>query len=57
MNRLRDCFATAEDLGRVINRSRPYVIDRLNFKKEFTENEKRLILAHLGEGYTSEIFE
>ena len=56
LNRLRDCFDTAEDICNIINRSRPYVLDRLNMKKEFTAREKNLILAHLGDGFTEDIF-
>ena len=56
LNRLRDCYPTAEALGRVINRSRDYVLDRLTRKREFTEREKQMILADLGEGYTEDIF-
>jgi hypothetical protein len=56
MNKLRDCFDKAEDIGRVINRSRPYVLDRLNFKKQFTDRDKALILTYLGDGYTEDIF-
>ena len=56
LNRLRDCYGSAEDLGRVINRSRDYVLDRLILKREFTDREKRMILADLGEGYTEDIF-
>ena len=57
MNKLRDCFDTAEDIGKIINRSRPYVLDRLNFKKQFTARDKELILAYLGESYTDDIFD
>ena len=56
MNQLRDRFETVEDLARVINRSRRYTIDRLNFKKTFTDIEKQLILSYLGEGTTDDIF-
>ena len=56
MNRLRDRFETVEDLARVINRSRRYTIDRLNFKKPFTDIEKQIILSYLGEGTTDDIF-
>lgn len=56
LNRLRDCYDTAEDLGKVINRSRDYVLKRLNLKAEFTEQEKQMILKDLGEGYTQEVF-
>lgn len=56
LNRLRDCYDTAEDLGKVINRSRDYVLKRLNLKAEFTEQEKLMILKDLGEGYTQEVF-
>jgi hypothetical protein len=56
MNKLRDRFETVEDLARVINRSRRYTIDRLNFKKPFTDIEKQLILSYLGEGTTDDIF-
>ena len=57
MNKLRDCFDKAEDIGKVINRSRPYVLDRLNFKKQFTVRDKELILAYLGDGFTEDIFD
>ena len=56
MNKLRDCFKTSEELCELINRSKPYVLDRLNLKKQFTAREKRIILNHLGEGYTDDIF-
>lgn len=56
LNRLRECYPTAEALGMVINRSRDYVLDRLLRKREFTEREKQMILADLGEGFTEEIF-
>lgn len=56
LNRLRERYPTAEALGRVINRSRDYVLDRLLRKREFTEREKQMILADLGEGFTEEIF-
>lgn len=56
MNKLRDRFETVEDLARVINRSRRYTIDRLNFKKPFTDIEKQIILSYLGEGTTDDIF-
>lgn len=56
LNKLRDCFDSSEELCNVINRSRPYVLDRLNLKKEFTEREKHLILAYLGPDYTEDIF-
>ena len=56
LNRLRDCYDSAEALGNVINRSRDYVLDRLTKKREFTERERSMILADLGEGYTEDIF-
>ena len=56
LNRLRDCYESAEALGKVINRSRDYVLDRLTLKREFTDREKYMILADLGEGYTEDIF-
>ena len=56
MNRLRECYPTAEALGRVINRSRDYVLDRLLKKREFTELEKKMILNDLGNGYDESIF-
>ena len=56
MNRLRECYPTAEALGRVINRSRDYVLDRLLKKREFTPLEKRMILKDLGNGYDETIF-
>ena len=57
MNKLRDCFEKSEEICRIINRSKPYVLQRLNFRKQFTENDKRLILAYLGEGYDESVFE
>lgn len=56
LTRLREQYETAEALGRVINRSRDYVQDRLTMKRQFTELEKGLILADLGEGFDEEIF-
>lgn len=56
LNRLRDCYESAEELGKVINRSRDYVLDRLTLKREFTERERSMILADLGEGYDESIF-
>lgn len=56
LNRLRDCYESAEALGKVINRSRDYVLDRLTLKREFTERERSMILADLGEGYDESIF-
>lgn len=56
MNRLRECYPTAEALGKVINRSRDYVLDRLLKKREFTPLEKRMILNDLGEGYDETVF-
>lgn len=56
MNRLRDCYPNVEALANVINRSRRYTLDRLTFKKPFTEREKRIILSDLGEGFTDDIF-
>ena len=56
LNRLRDCYDSAEALGKVINRSRDYVLDRLTLKREFTERERSMILADLGEGYDETIF-
>lgn len=56
LNRLRDCYDSAEALGKVINRSRDYVLDRLTLKREFTERERSMILADLGEGYDESIF-
>ena len=56
MNRLRECYPNAAALGRVINRSRDYVLDRLLKKKEFTELEKKMILNDLGNGYDESIF-
>lgn len=56
LNRLRDCYDTAQDLADVINRSRKYVLDRLNMKKEFTEREKRIIRLNLGDRYTDDLF-
>ncbi len=56
MNRLRECYPTAEALGRVINRSRDYVLDRLLKKREFTPLERQMILNDLGEGYDETIF-
>lgn len=57
MNKLRDRFETVEDLARVINRSRRYTIDRLNFKKPFTDREKQLILKFLGKEGEYDLFE
>ena len=56
MNKLRDRFETVEDLARVINRSRRYTIDRLNFKKPFTEREREIICSHLGMELTDDLF-
>ena len=56
MNRLRELYPTAEALGRVINRSRDYVLDRLLKRKEFTALEKQMILNDLGEGYDETVF-
>ncbi len=56
LTKLRECYPSAEALGQVINRSRDYVQDRLTLKRQFTENEKRLILADLGEGFNEDIF-
>lgn len=56
MNRLRELYPTAEALGRVINRSRDYVLDRLLKRREFTALEKQMILNDLGEGYDETVF-
>lgn len=56
LNKLRECYPNSKALGMVINRSSDYVLDRLLKKREFTENEKRLILLDLGNQYTEEIF-
>ena len=56
LNRLRECYPTAEALGRVINRSRDYVLDRLLKKREFTPLERQMILNDLGEGYDETVF-
>ncbi len=57
MNRLRDQFDTISDLAAVINRSPRYTFDRLNYRKPFTEREKKMILAYLGEGFDEKVFE
>lgn len=54
LNTLRECYESAAALARVINRTSRYVQDRLTLRKQFTENEKRLILADLGGSYTEE---
>lgn len=54
LNRLRDCYGSVEDLGRVINRSRDYVLERILLRREFTEREKTMILLDLGNRYTEE---
>lgn len=56
LNRLRDCYETAQDLANVINRSRRYVLDRLNLKKEFTQREKDIIRLNLGDRYSDDLF-
>lgn len=54
LNTLREAYDDIQDLADVINRSTRYVQDRLTMKKEFTELEKRLILADLGDIYTED---
>lgn len=49
---VRRSFQNAREIGEVINRSVSYVNDRLVGKKEFTVNDKRLILAYMGKSIT-----
>lgn len=47
---IRREFATSEEIGEVLNRSKSYVTARMVGKRSFTYRDKKLILAHLGEG-------
>ena len=49
---LYQVFGTAEEIGRVINRSRSYVNKALKFG--FKEREKQMLIAYVGR---SDIFE
>ena len=40
-------YASYEDLGAVINRSKSYVNNCLNGRREFTEREKKMIAADM----------